>query len=107
MQVTETVEITGHLMDSGILSLVLDDIREYGGDFVIQKLDAGRGRDDPSYARIDVSAEDDETMSPLLMRLQTKGVNPPDAAEAAIEPAEQAGGVPDKCYPTTNIETRV
>ena len=107
MQVTETVEITGHLMDSGILSLVLDDIREYGGDFVIQKLDAGRGRDDPSYARIDVSAEDDETMSRLLMRLQTKGVNPTDPEEAEIESAEQDGVFPDNFYSTTNLETRV
>ena len=32
MHVSETVEITGHLMDTGVLSRVLDDIREYGGD---------------------------------------------------------------------------
>ena len=41
MSVSETVEITGHLMDTGILSRVLDDIREYGGDWVIDKFDVG------------------------------------------------------------------
>ena len=33
MGVSETVEVTGHLMDSGILSRILDDIRDYGGDY--------------------------------------------------------------------------
>ena len=54
---SETVEVTGHLMDSGILSRVLDDIREYGGDWVITKIDVGRererhvDRDDPGVGR--------------------------------------------------------
>ena len=37
MSAHETVEITGHLMDHGILSLVLDDIREYSGDYTIDR----------------------------------------------------------------------
>jgi hypothetical protein len=103
VQVTETVEITGHLMDSGILSQVLDDIREYSGDFVIEKLDVGHGRDDPSYARILVSSDDEEIMQRLLMRLQTKGVNPTDPEEATLEVAVQDGVFPDAFYSTTNL----
>jgi hypothetical protein len=37
VQVTETVEITGHLMDSGLLSRVLDDIRGYGGEYTLDR----------------------------------------------------------------------
>jgi lysine-ketoglutarate reductase/saccharopine dehydrogenase-like protein (TIGR00300 family) len=107
MEVTETVEITGHVMDSGILSRALDDIREYSGDFVIEKLTIGHERDDPSYARIHVAAEDRETMQRLLMRLQTKGVNPTHPHEARLEPAEQEGVFPDGFYSTTNLETMV
>ena len=33
---SDAIEITGHLMDTGILSRVLDDIREYDGDYVIE-----------------------------------------------------------------------
>ena len=51
MSANETVEITGHLMDHGILSRVLDDIREYGGDYTIDRFDVGRETDDPSHAR--------------------------------------------------------
>ena len=35
MQLSETVEIRGHLLDSGALTKILDDIRDYGGDYVI------------------------------------------------------------------------
>ena len=48
--VTETVEITGHLMDTGVLARVLDDILEYGGDYIIEQVDLGHEQDDESYA---------------------------------------------------------
>jgi len=104
---SETVEITGHLMDHGILSRVLDDIREYGGDYTIEKFDVGRDTDDTSHAVINVIAEDDEGLQRLLMRLQTRGVNQVDPGEASTSVAEQDGVFPDHFYSTTNLETRV
>jgi hypothetical protein len=104
---TETVEISGHLMDSGILSRVLDDIREYGGDHVIERFDLGHDAVDTSYARILVSADSDESLQRMLMRLQTRGVNMVDPGEVTISPAEQDGVFPDGFYSTTNLETRV
>ena len=65
MSVNETVEVTGHLMDSGILSRILDDIREYGGDWVIQKIDVGHESSDLSTATIEVEAEDDDSLQRL------------------------------------------
>jgi hypothetical protein len=59
---SETVEITGHLMDTGILSRVLDDIREYGGDYTIDRFDVGHDAGDTSHAVLTVSAEDDESL---------------------------------------------
>ena len=32
---------TGHLIDTGVLSRVLDDILEYGGDYSIDRFDVG------------------------------------------------------------------
>ncbi len=105
--VSETVEITGHLMDSGILSLVLKDIREYGGDHAIDQLDAGRDDNDPSFARITITATDDDTLQRLLMRLQTYGVNMSDSGVVTLEPADQDGVFPDGFYSTTNLDTHV
>lgn len=107
MGARETVEVTGHLMDSGILSRVLDDIREYGGDFVIEEFDVGHEAHDPSSARITVEAPDDESLQRLLMRLQTCGVNQLSHGDAAVAPAVQDGVLPDGFYASTNLETQV
>jgi lysine-ketoglutarate reductase/saccharopine dehydrogenase-like protein (TIGR00300 family) len=104
---TETVEISGHLMDSGILSRVLDDIHEYDGDYVIDRFDVGHSAGDLSHAVISVSAEDDESLQRLLMRLQTRGVNQVDPGEAAVSACEQDGVFPDGFYSSTNLVTEV
>ncbi len=107
MSVKETVEVTGHLMDSGILSRILDDIREYGADWVITNIDVGHEATDASTATIDVTADDDESLQRLLMRLQTRGVNQVDPGEATMARAEQDGVFPDGFYSTTNLPTKV
>jgi len=105
--VSETVEVTGHLLDSGVLSRVLEDVREYEGDYVIERFDVGHDVTDPSYVRITVSASDDDALQRMLMRLQTKGVNMVDPGEAQLVPAEHDGVFPDGFYSTTNLETKV
>jgi lysine-ketoglutarate reductase/saccharopine dehydrogenase-like protein (TIGR00300 family) len=107
VQASETVEITGHLMDSGILSRVLDDIREYDGDYTMDRFVVGHEGHDPSHATITVSAGDDASLQRLLMRLQTHGVNLVDPGEAVLEEATQDGVFPDGFYSTTNLETLV
>ena len=82
MTASEVLETRGHLMDTGVLARVLDDVLAYGGDYRIDRLDVGRAHDDESYARITVSAADDEALQRLLMRLQTHGVNQTDPGEA-------------------------
>ena len=94
-------------MDSGILSRILDDIRDYGGDYVIEQFDVGHEAYDRSSARITVQSEDDESLQRLLMRLQTRGVNQVDPGEAVIGLAEDDGVLPDGFYATTNLATRV
>ena len=107
MGVRETVEVTGHLMDSGILSRVLDDIREYGADFVIEEFDVGREAHDPSSARIIVEAPDEESLQRLLMRLQARGVNQLSHGDAAVATADRDGVLPDGFYASTNLDTQV
>jgi lysine-ketoglutarate reductase/saccharopine dehydrogenase-like protein (TIGR00300 family) len=107
VSVSENVEITGHLMDSGILSRVLDDIREYGADWVIEQIDVGHEATDQSTAKITVTAEDDESLQRLLMRLQTRGVNMVDPGDAEYSECDLDGVFPDGFYSTTNLPTRI
>jgi lysine-ketoglutarate reductase/saccharopine dehydrogenase-like protein (TIGR00300 family) len=104
---SETVEVTGHLMDTGILSHVLNDVRDYGGDHVIEKIDVGHNADDVSYARIRVVHDDEESLQRLLMQLQTRGVNLVDPGEITLAPVKRAGVFPEGFYSTTNLETQV
>jgi len=79
----------------------------YGGDYRIDRLDVGRAHDDESYARLVVSAADDESLNRLLMRLQAHGVNQVDPGEALLREVQQDGVFPDDFYSTTNLETLV
>jgi lysine-ketoglutarate reductase/saccharopine dehydrogenase-like protein (TIGR00300 family) len=104
---SETVEVRGHLIDSGVLSRVLDDILEYGGDYSIDKFEVGKTPADESYARLTVKMENHDDIGRLIMRLQTHGVNPTDPGEAMVREVEQDGVFPDDFYSTTNLETVV
>ncbi|HVE97567.1 MAG TPA: TIGR00300 family protein [Mycobacteriales bacterium] len=107
MAVTETVEISGHLMDSGMLARVLDDVLEYGGDYVIDRFELGRNHDDLSKATIRVGGDSEEHLQRILMRLQTHGVNQVDPGEAVLKPADRGGVFPEDFYSTTNLDTLV
>jgi lysine-ketoglutarate reductase/saccharopine dehydrogenase-like protein (TIGR00300 family) len=107
MEASETVQVSGHLMDTGVLARVLDDVLEYGGDYVIDHLDLGKTHEDESRARITVGADSDEVLQRILMRIQTHGVNQVDPGEAVLRPADRDGVFPEDFYSTTNLETLV
>jgi lysine-ketoglutarate reductase/saccharopine dehydrogenase-like protein (TIGR00300 family) len=103
----ETVEARGHIFDTGAFARILGDVIEYGGDYHIEHLEPGRGRGDESVARIVISADDQEQLSRILMRLQTHGVNKVDPGEAVLRPAPRDGVFPDDFYSTTNLDTQI
>ena len=103
----EVVEIRGHLIDTAALSRVLNDVDEYGGHYVVEQFDIGHGPTGPSYARINVSAEQEDTLQRILMRLQIHGVNQVDPGEAQVDVADRDGVFPDGFYSSTNLVTQV
>ncbi len=104
---SEPVEISGHVVDSGVLSALLDDVRDYGADYVVDELRLGKDRDDETYARIIVSAADDDALARLLMRLQTRGANLTQHEDADSALAEADGVFPDGFYSSTNLNSQV
>jgi lysine-ketoglutarate reductase/saccharopine dehydrogenase-like protein (TIGR00300 family) len=101
------VTLTGHLMDTGILARVLDDVLEYGGDYRIESLQLGRQHEDASQALVEVRAADPELLDRILMRVQVHGANPVDPGTATTRPAPADGVFPEDFYSTTNLETLV
>ncbi len=104
---SETVEIRGHLLDSGVLSRCVSDVRSLGGDYVIERFDVGKDHEDESYARIRVQAADHERLASMLMRLNAHGVNLTDPGEAVVREVEADGVFPQDFYSTTNLPTQV
>jgi lysine-ketoglutarate reductase/saccharopine dehydrogenase-like protein (TIGR00300 family) len=104
---SETVEVRGHLIDSGVLSRVLDDILEYGGDYSIDRFEVGKTPVDESYARLTLKSAADDDLARIVMRLQTHGVNPTDPGQVVLRTVESDGVFPDDFYSTTNLETVV
>lgn len=107
MSVSETVEITGHLIDSGILSGVMSDIKDYGGDYTIDRFDVGHEQQNLSTATLTVTADDDDALQRLLMRIQTRGMNQVEPGEVQTAVAEFDGVLPDGFYSSTNLDTTV
>jgi lysine-ketoglutarate reductase/saccharopine dehydrogenase-like protein (TIGR00300 family) len=105
--ISETVEVRGHLIDSGVLSRVLDDILEYGGDYSIDRFEVGKTPFDESWATLTVKSDDPDDLARIVMRLQTHGVNLTDPGEVLLREVEQDGVFPDDFYSTTNLETVV
>jgi lysine-ketoglutarate reductase/saccharopine dehydrogenase-like protein (TIGR00300 family) len=101
------VTVSGHLMDTGILARVLDDVLEYGGDYRIESLDLGRQHEDESRAVVEISADESERLDRILMRVQIHGANAVDPGVALTRPAPSDGVFPDDFYSTTNLETLV
>jgi lysine-ketoglutarate reductase/saccharopine dehydrogenase-like protein (TIGR00300 family) len=104
---TETVEIKGHIIDSLILPKVLDEIVASGAEYEVLSFEIGKTHQDPSFARIQVWAADEQSLQKLLRRLHRDGAVPVDLGEAALKPADIDGAFPEGFYSTTNLPTQV
>jgi lysine-ketoglutarate reductase/saccharopine dehydrogenase-like protein (TIGR00300 family) len=103
---TETIEVTGHIVDSLLLAKILDAILDAGADYEIVEFDIGKTSLDTSRARIDVTGDDD-ILGPLLDQLQIHGANRAAQTDARLEAADRDGVLPAGFYSTTNLATDV
>jgi lysine-ketoglutarate reductase/saccharopine dehydrogenase-like protein (TIGR00300 family) len=107
MAFTETVELHGHIIDSYALPRIMDEIMDRGGEFTIDEIRVGRRKDEPSYARIQISAPDRELLDLLVDRAERIGAVREEIAEASLAAAPTDGVFPEGFYSTTNLETAV
>ena len=103
---TETVEVSGHIVDSLILPKILDAILEAGADYELIDVRIGKTTKDTSSARIAVTA-DEEVLAALLDDLRVHGANRTEYADAVVVAAELDGVLPAGFHSTTNLETDV
>ncbi|MBD2099443.1 TIGR00300 family protein [Leptolyngbya sp. FACHB-261] len=104
-----TIELKGHLLDSGLISKALDLIVEGGGSFQVLNFNLGEQRQSTSLAQIKVSAPDHDVMERLMSQLIDLGAVLPEreVCDINLEVVTQAGVAPEDFYVTTIYPTEV
>ena len=105
--VYEDVRIEGHLIDSGIMSQVMDAIIALGGEFESLTFEVGRTNDDASVSVLRVTAPTQQQLDIILGEIQQHGAVACQPTDAKFVPAPIGGVFPDGFYSTTNMETDV
>jgi lysine-ketoglutarate reductase/saccharopine dehydrogenase-like protein (TIGR00300 family) len=105
--VTEEIQLEGHIIDSLILSKVLDEILAFGGDFHIRDVAIGQDRHDRSFARVEVVTDDQDQMAGLLNQLARHGAIVRKLGDAHLVSASRDGVFPEGFYSTTNQKTLI
>lgn len=104
---SESVEVSGHIIDSLILPKILDCITSAGGSFEIENVAIGQQRNDPSYALIAVQAPSAERLEEILNTIHDHGALRVGEHDCQLVEADIAGAFPEGFYSTTNQRTEV
>lgn len=104
-----TIELRGHIIDSHILSQVMDLVMDHNAEFYIEQFDVGKNKFDPSYCRIALHAATPDALDDLLETVNKLGAQglAADEIDARVAPAPADGVLPDDFHCTTNMPTEV
>jgi len=107
MEFCREIELEGHIIDSGVMTLVFDRIMDMGGEFEILTFNVGKQKTDTSYARLRVAAHTGEKLDAILSELHRLGARTPEIDDVTLVPAEGDRILPKGFYSTTNHPTFV
>lgn len=107
MPLTRRFLAEGHLIDSGLLTRMLNCIVDAGADYQILSFTMGKVRSDASRLEIEVRCEGEEQLASMTGLLVNLGCYEKSTGEALLRPAPKDSCVPDDFYATTNRRTQV
>ena len=107
MSHARTVELEGHVIDSGTMQRCFGAVMDLGGSFDVEQFDVGKHEDEESYCRLTVSADEAETLQAILHELHQNGAVLEDPSEVHLVAAPADKVVPPDFYSTTNHPTEV
>ena len=97
----------GHLIDSGLLTRMLNCIVDAGADYEVISFAMGKVRSDASHLEIEVRCAEEQSLASLSGLLVNLGCYEKTAVEAILRPAPKDSCVPEDFYATTNRRTQV
>ncbi|MBI4785015.1 MAG: TIGR00300 family protein [Oscillatoriophycideae cyanobacterium NC_groundwater_1537_Pr4_S-0.65um_50_18] len=106
---TRTIQLAGHLLDSGLINRALDLIVEGGGTFQVLNFNLGERRQSTSSADIRVTAPSHDVMENIMAQLIDMGAvaTPDEVCDNPLEVVLQDGVAPDDFYVSTIYPTEV
>lgn len=107
MGASTSIKLEGHLIDSGSMRRVMDQIIHAGATYTIEDFRVGRTNDDPSSAVLRLAAADEAALAELVGHLVPLGAVPLELDPVELRPAPRDGVAPDGFYSTTNHATEV
>ena len=107
MTVSREVELSGHIIDSGMMQACFGAIMDLGGSFEVEEFQIGRSEVEESSARLVVFADTEAELRSIIHELHQNGANPSHPVDASLEPAPDDQVVPPNFYSTTNHPTEI
>ncbi len=106
---TRTIQLAGHLLDSGLINRALDLIIEGGGTFQVLNFNLGERRQSTSSADIRVTAPSHDVMDNIMAQLIDMGAvaAPEEVCDNPLEIVLMDGVAPDDFYVSTIYPTEV
>ena len=70
---SQEIEVSGHLIDSLILTKIFDKIMDLQGEFQVQEINIGKRKKDQSYARLLVKGKNQKHLDEILQTIYREG----------------------------------
>ncbi len=102
---SQEVEVSGHLIDSMILTKIFDKIMNHGGEFEILELTVGKKKKDSSYVKLLVTGKNTQHLEEITDDIHREGATPHNEIQVKLKKAAKDMVMPDNFYSTTNNET--
>jgi len=104
---SQEVEVSGHLIDSMILTKIFDKIMNRGGEFEILKLTVGKKKKDSSFAKLLVTGKNAKHLKEITDDIHREGAIPHNEKQVKLKKASKNMVLPDNFYSTTNNDTSI
>jgi len=103
----QEIEVSGHLIDSLILTKIFDKIMDLKGEFEVQEIDIGKRKKDQSYVRLLVKGKNQKHLDNILETIYREGAVSKIQKEIRLKKSPKNYVMPDNFYSTTNNHTQV
>ena len=104
---SQEIEVSGHLIDSSILTKIFDKIMDLHGEFQVEEINIGKKKKDPSYARLLVTGKNQKHLDEILETIHREGAVSKIQKEILLKKSPKDMVMPDDFYSTTNNHTQV